>query len=97
MKHTKGPWSFEVIENNGCNVYAEKEKDTFEAHIFGESLENEKANARLISAAPEMLEMLLMLRADFADSDTDDCNIVYLEKLDAVIAKASLTAQGEDT
>lgn len=53
MSHTKGPWTYKVgksgiahIVSNGCNIY--------KSNGYGE-IEN---TARLIAAAPELLEAL---------------------------------------
>jgi hypothetical protein len=56
MSHTPGPWhvsdSNEVLDDKSMLVCAE---------IMGDNAEIYKANARLIAAAPEMLETLKTL------------------------------------
>jgi len=66
-KHTPGPWT--ACDNNGYSIWritapkyrAESASRTV-AEVVGDSAETE-ANARLIVAAPEMLEALRMFLA----------------------------------
>ncbi len=62
MNHTPGPWhvsdSNEVLDEESCLVVAE---------IMGERPEIYKANARLIAAAPELLEALKLIWQMFED------------------------------
>jgi hypothetical protein len=78
MKHTSGPWEVDgfdttsVIKNEGSEIwpqwkhicrcdygYADPEKH----------LEGNKANAKLIAAAPELLEALINMRKAFDKSN----------------------------
>jgi hypothetical protein len=61
--HTPGPWSF-TRRNTGCNRYANvlSQDGRRIAFVYSEgskySIENAEANARLIAAAPALLNML---------------------------------------
>jgi hypothetical protein len=60
-KHTKGPWraSGGSLTVPKCHVMSGNGKDSYAlAHVFGESDTERMANARLIAAAPELLEAL---------------------------------------
>jgi hypothetical protein len=54
-QHTQGPW---VV--NGNQVHAVNKHETFVADVFDQN-GDAKANARLIAAAPELLEALELL------------------------------------
>lgn len=73
VKHTPGPW-----KASGTSVYAETGREI----IFGAynmwlgEIEERKANARLIAAAPELLEALESTAAALAEiqnQETCDC------------------------
>ena len=55
MGHTKGKWS--VMHSSAHSDY-----QTFEVAMNKPSFEEKEANAKLISAAPDMLEALISLR-----------------------------------
>lgn len=55
MKHTKGPWDF--FSGMGGWYINSKEGKTV-ADAYGENKEEAKANAKLIAAAPDLLEAL---------------------------------------
>lgn len=56
MKHTAGPWR---VDNNHGALWVESDCETLTARIAkGIGKEQDKANARLIAAAPELLEAL---------------------------------------
>lgn len=59
-KHTSGPWrnTEEYDRDLAGNSTTTIEADKFVAIVYGESRERCEANARLIAAAPEMLEAL---------------------------------------
>lgn len=83
-KHTPAPWEIETIESEDCLSYA----------ILGCQYESEKqANARLIAAAPELLEALEtaceIIRDSYGEEDVDipsDCQAVNV--MERAIAKA---------
>lgn len=99
MKHTPGPW--QAVKNGVCQSAVQASNGTWITHDAGEELScNEaEANARLIAAAPELLEALqAMLNADlyadgegiwrFDSSDTEDGQSA-VSKASAAIAKAT--------
>mgnify|MGYP003999793669 CR=1 FL=1 len=59
MKHTQGKWELSI---KGVAFYIEADTLNGEEHIaevFGHSVSEVEANARLIASAPELLEALL--------------------------------------
>ena len=64
MSHTPGPWATHKTEGNGGNIPdrleivgpEEGRKRSLIASIYGFKLPEGQANARLIAAAPELLE-----------------------------------------
>lgn len=88
--HTPGPW---IVQNHN-EICAESEHESFVAEVFDET-DEWRANARLIAAAPKMLERLKMSLADaesmVADryASADDWNWTSIaEDLRAVIGEA---------
>ena len=95
MSHTKGPW-----RNRDNQIQALDSEDCFNLTItqvdFTEGAEKEcEANAKLIAAAPELLEALELLRDQYeklfsehykGSAIVDDCNIYSL--VNYVINKA---------
>ncbi|MEX9486115.1 hypothetical protein [Proteus mirabilis] len=84
FKVTPAPWKYKVRNANEIMT-------TFHGVTIGDvyldiTTANQKADAHLIAAAPELLEQLIRLRnkiASYKPDDDDDLDIV-----DAVIAKA---------
>ena len=66
-KHTPGPWSVtETFCNNACNRLVVKRK-TWGGEVvadLGEAPDANRANARLIAAAPELLAALRVIAED---------------------------------
>lgn len=103
-KFTPGPWR--IGKNYGCVVsdtnenlnirgaYEEESQDYYGGYLIGESIE--KANAQLISTAPDLLEaciqarsVLVTARADYDNNET--AKRVITNKIDIlteVITKA---------
>lgn len=69
-KHTPGPW--EVYHNGKC-VGAE-DGHILTTEVEGNGAEEAKANARLIAAAPDLLEALRMAQENFAPPPDPHCN-----------------------
>lgn len=91
--HTPGPWSYKH-----CKVWShESNGNDFicDANTFDLGKEANEANARLIAAAPELLEALIAVRAEIwsAFNEQRSMNLneqnVALSLADALIAKAT--------
>lgn len=82
MTHTQGPWSYigngDVVAKS--DKYCGGEKDI--ASVFLTVNDEDEANARLIAAAPELLEAAQA----WLDDDIDDGE--YADKLRLIIARA---------
>jgi hypothetical protein len=88
MTHTPGPWTydaeFEVIFGPSPDY------DTVAATFFDRPEDECEANARLVAAAPQLLEALQSLLRDEKALDDDDPNLIKTrEKARAAIAKAT--------
>jgi len=88
MTHTQGPWSYigngDVVAKS--DKYCGGEKDI--ASVFLTVNDEDEANARLIAAAPELLEAL----KDMLDGHEDACTGYgegAADKARAAIAKAT--------
>jgi hypothetical protein len=99
IKHTKGPWHIGAGNGEG-SVFADTGRTRLEQGgttlypicnvTRGWNEAEDAANARLIAAAPDMLEMLheVLALLNNPDADGTDANRVEREIL-AVIAKAT--------
>lgn len=94
--HTPGPWRIEQPNDYTPHIWITAEGNPSIAKIetcdyddgLGERLtDQDQTNARLISAAPEMLEALETI-ADFAPGNGDVCEIIA-KRARAAIAKAT--------
>jgi hypothetical protein len=72
-KHTKGPWR--VGQSYGPTVYIEPSVASVNAHKNSRS--EIEANARLIAAAPELLEALDALLTAMGDGNGNEVDGVY--------------------
>jgi len=89
--HTPGPWILERCKYKGLQVHGTNEENggqmTAHAKIYDlNSAEITEANARLIAAAPELLEALKESVGRCADDK--NCPLWLLEKWQTVINKA---------
>jgi hypothetical protein len=78
IKHTPGPWAAKQAGNitSPWNVYPENKSIDFVAGTFGNTAQEQKANAHLISAAPDMFDALQAIVDAFGDQDSfliDQC------------------------
>ncbi|HGN0166341.1 hypothetical protein [Proteus mirabilis] len=84
FKGTPAPWKYTV--RNANEIMTTFHGVTIDDVYLDITTANQKADAHLIAAAPELLEQLIRLRnkiASYKPDDDDDLDIV-----DAVIAKA---------
>lgn len=90
--HTPGPWEpYEHPNGSACIAVGQAGGDFYEAHTT--CYLNSEANARLIAAAPELLDALECLKCELILSDVDMDYIEshfrpWLDKAAAAIAKA---------
>jgi hypothetical protein len=80
-KHTPGPWLAD-----GASVYEERDDFSVICNFWSSSLPEWEDNARLIAAAPDLLEALKM--ADAALRGANMNMAVMQRKIEAAIAKA---------
>ena len=90
-KHTPGPWR--IDRNNSWPIYVSAESDGEGVAMMDGLLELREANARLIAAAPELLQALEWMQSLFLPSGAyqekfQDQLSMALEKAEAVIRKA---------
>lgn len=90
-KHTPGPWSLQEIPDYGedcLRVIVIPEIDMVVAAHDECDEPVELANARLIAAAPELLDALKLIVADFGDYPASDRPCHAFDVARAAIAKA---------
>lgn len=97
-KHTPGPWKFSGVSSAGRRIYHSTDTTVYHICTIPESdpgnpktVDTMDADARLISAAPEMLEALKSARGWVATHAMQTYSRVAskeLEAIDALIAKA---------
>ncbi|HGY3148248.1 TPA: hypothetical protein ACNVU4_002314 [Morganella morganii] len=89
FKGTPGPWthadSYGLNETAGGAIHGDGKTLCL---VLGKGIGKEKAiaNAKLMAAAPELLEQLIRLRNKIADYHPDDDD--HLDVVDSVINKA---------
>lgn len=90
--HTPGPWEYEHDEHGTQSEIVGQSECLFEAvciiphdDIMEDGWQEMLANTRLIAAAPELLEVLVRLRAMLGP----DPNSAILHDVDAAIRKAT--------
>lgn len=89
LKHTPGPWQLKGL--NPPRIYADEGKEIIaQCDSGGEMTQGqEKANARLIASAPELLEALEMLNNEFKRLPQSlGYKYTHTGKVDLIIAKA---------
>lgn len=91
MKHTPAPWYF---SNEGVLRVRAKDDDEVVCSYAGyENCEREYANARLIAAAPDLLEALQEMTAivkknSYPQPDKPSSNYARAEWAESIISKA---------
>ncbi|MGP5757726.1 hypothetical protein [Pseudomonas aeruginosa] len=96
-KHTPGPWH--VGGPNKCTIYdkhGQRLANSFEGVMATQRTDSEcEANARLIAAAPELLEALKGMLEVYGGQYNDDClpksssELDLIQQARAAIAKAT--------
>ena len=81
MMHTPGPWKARM----NCDVMS---GERLVADCMTRWLREDRANARLIAAAPEMLEVLIELQESAQYWSEYDVPIGIVDRLNAVVSKA---------
>jgi hypothetical protein len=94
VKHTPGPWTFKTARNgdngisaSGTGVFAEAFADIH--HQGEDNFAEALANARLIVAAPDLLEIAFQYRSDLRHPPAPDSVERRLKAIDAAISKAT--------
>jgi hypothetical protein len=84
FKGTKGPWIIGLGDPNGVKIDAHRivsnDLDRWDVCAVWKDLDGDLANAKLISKAPEMLEMLGKLVERLEENDLGELNAVYQAK-----------------
>lgn len=85
-QHTPGPWKITAEDFESFNIHTD-ELNICEVIAQGEYQEQGEANARLIAAAPELLEILkeVAVCGDYNDDQMKDLN----ERMQAILAKVT--------
>lgn len=89
VQHTPGPWKAYPIEMNHGLPYTPVAANTLLAKVYSEAFgdyEQSEANARLVAAAPDLLEALKLADAMLSGANMN-ANVVE-QKVRAAIAKA---------
>ena len=85
--HTQGPWIARRMHTGGFDIMDPRNRDVVTVYGGGVEAESREANARLIAAAPDLLDALKRARRYVADlpivGDAD------LAVIDAAILKAN--------
>lgn len=98
-KHTPGPWVEHHI--HVCAECGELEKDGYHSHCIVEAADGRTdeeciANARLIAAAPELLEACYISRPTFQQMVKDNPNNIAAVNCLRWIDKATAKAEGRE-
>lgn len=103
VSHTPGPWEGDpkgdglgvrVWDKAGQNMIAALDEDAADSACFVPDIQIREANARLIAAAPEMLDALKAAEKDLATFEAEVTSILPMAKspalplIRAAIAKA---------
>ncbi len=86
---TKGPWTFDGPPDNHIVWASEQGRICFMAHSAGVDPEGDTANARLVASAPDLLEALQTMIADFGDYPASERPCRAFDMARAAIRKAN--------
>lgn len=89
-EHTPGPWAARRMHTGGFDIFDARNRDVVTVYGGGVETESREANARLIAAAPDMLEVLISTR-DSLQAMADEGIIAEgsWPTIDAAILKAT--------
>lgn len=82
-KHTKGPWKYQEESDAYTHIVRAKNNYTI-CHLLQDSSGTTEANARLISVAPDMLQLLKYIR-DWVEEERE--SFQYSEEIKQLIAE----------
>ena len=91
--HTPGPWAARRMHTGGFDIMDPRNRDVVTVYGGGVETESREANARLIAAAPDLLEALKSLVANLAEGDF--ISETRIDAARAAIAKATTPNAGE--
>ena len=91
--HTPGPWTARRMHTGGFDIMDPRNRDVVTVYGGGVETESREANARLIAAAPDLLEALKSLVANLAEGDF--ISETRIDAARAAIAKATTPNAGE--
>lgn len=88
VEHTAGPWCYKQDNIDApYSILKANETGGTIADIFGDSMLNARANARLIAVAPELLKALLLARSWMPSTGEGITDIKA--QIDSAISKAT--------
>lgn len=94
--HTPGPWRLGPIHSDGSFAIHSNKGSIVHAIPFGSTLQDRDANARLIAAAPEMLEALELVHQALADyCDEHDGKHAVRPETQSLLFRLIAKAKGE--
>jgi hypothetical protein len=85
LQHTPGPWKYTISKNSGRHQISDAKCGGQVCAIWSRGKDITEANARLIAAAPDMLEALISVYQIYIDRDICCDN----EFIKSVIEKAT--------
>lgn len=65
--HTPGPWMARRMHTGGFDIFDPRGRDVVTVYGGGVEVESREANARLIAAAPDLLQMLIWMTTGLPD------------------------------
>ena len=91
LQYTPGPWKYTISKNSGRHQISDAKCGGQVCAIWSRGKDITEANARLITAAPEMLDALIMVKkyghSGYVEGSKSD--IEFWFKIDRTIEKAT--------
>jgi hypothetical protein len=88
LQHTSGPWKYTISKNSGRHQISDAKCGGQVCAIWSRGKDITEANARLIAAAPEMLEALMEV-AKYWQYDYDTFIYMIKNNVSKIIEKAT--------